>query len=407
MSHAIAQDIETLSPLEHELTPHFPALAEFDSTKALRASPLYARLRPEIERVLSGLVQENFAPVARLPRADDTTQSIRVAAWNIERGKRLPSIIKVLREHPVLRASDVLLLTELDYGMARTDNRFVVRELAEALRMNYAFAPCYLALNKGSGVEAEVAGENTLALHGNALLARYPLQRVHALALPNGKDKMRGKEKRLGAQRAVIADVAHPAGLFRAVSLHLDAHSTQRHRVWQMRLVLDHLARLTPQLPVVIGGDWNTSTYNSRRAVYSILGYFRRVAMGVERVIKHHYPYPERWFERGLFRLLERRGYDYRTLNALGVCTLHYDVADVAANVNMGDWIPQWCFPFINWALRQSGGRCSLKLDWFAGQGIAPAPGRAPQVVGNLRDEASALSDHDAIVLDFLPVQHR
>jgi endonuclease/exonuclease/phosphatase family metal-dependent hydrolase len=402
LSHAIAQDLETLSPLEHELTPHFPALAQFDSTKALRASPLYARLRTEIERVLRGLVQEHFAPVARLPRADDAAQSIRVTAWNIERGKRLPSIIGVLREHPVLRASDVLLLTELDYGMARTDNRFVVREIAEALRMNYAFAPCYLALNKGSGVEAEVAGENTLALHGNALLSRYPLQRAHALALPNGKDKMRGKEKRLGAQRTVIADVAHPSGLFRAVSLHLDAHSTQRHRARQMRLVLDHLARLTPQLPVVIGGDWNTSTYNSRRAVYSILGYFRRVAMGVERVIKHHYPYPERWFERGLFRLLERRGYDYRTLNALGVCTLHYDVADVAANVNMGDWIPQWCFPFINWALRQSGGRCSLKLDWFAGQGITPAPGRAPQVVGDLHDEAGALSDHDAIALDFL-----
>jgi endonuclease/exonuclease/phosphatase family metal-dependent hydrolase len=404
LSHAIAQDIETLSPLEHELTPHFPALAQFDSTKALRASPLYVRLRLEIERVLSGLVQETFAPVARPPRADDAAQSIRVTAWNIERGKRLPSIIDVLREHLVLRASDVLLLTELDYGMARTDNRFVVRELAEALRMNYAFAPCYLALNEGSGVESEVTGENTLALHGNALLSRYPLQRAHALALPNGKDKMRGKEKRLGAQRAVVADVAHPAGLFRAVSLHLDAHSTQRHRARQMRLVLDHLARLTPQLPVVIGGDWNTSTYNSRRAVYAILGYFRRVVMGVERVIKHHYPYPERWFERGLFRLLERRGYDYRTLNALGVCTLHYDVADVAANVNMGDWIPQWCFPFINWALRQSGGRCSLKLDWFAGQGIAPAPDRAPQVVSNLRDEAGALSDHDAIVLDFLPV---
>jgi endonuclease/exonuclease/phosphatase family metal-dependent hydrolase len=407
LSHAIAQDIETLSPLAHELTPHFPALAQFDSTKALRASALYARLRPEIERVLSGLVQEDLAPIARLPRADDAAQSIRVTAWNIERGKRLSSIINVLREHPVLRTSDVLLLTELDYGMARTDNRFVVREIAEALRMNYAFAPCYLALNKGSGVESEVAGENTLALHGNALLSRYPLQRAHALALPNGKDKMRGKEKRLGAQRAVIADVAHPSGLFRAVSLHLDAHSTQRHRARQMRLVLDHLARLTPQLPVVIGGDWNTSTYNSRRAVYSILGYFRRVAMGVERVIKHHYPYPERWFERGLFRLLERRGYDYRTLNALGVCTLHYDVADVAANVNMGDWIPQWCFPFINWALQQSGGRCSLKLDWFAGQGITSAPNRAPQVVSGLRDDAGALSDHDAIVLDFLPVQHR
>ena len=400
MSYAV-QETEVTTPLAHELTPRFPALAQFDSTRALTSSPLYAELRPEIERVLTGLVQENFAP-ARPQRAAQAAPAVRATAWNIERGKRLPSIVRVLGEHPVLRASDVLLLTELDYGMARTENRFVARELAESLGLNYAFAPCYLALNKGSGVESEVAGDNTLALHGNALFARHPLQRAHALALPNGKDKMRGKEKRLGAQRAVIADVAHPAGMFRAVSLHLDAHSTQRHRARQMRLLLDHLARLTPQLPVLVGGDWNTSTYNSRRAVYSILGYFRRVAMGVEHVIKNHYPYPERWFERRLFRLLERRGYDYRSLNALGVCTLHYDVADAVVNTNMRDWIPQWCFWFINWALQRNGGRCSLKLDWFAGRGIKPSPGSAPQVVGGLCDAAGVLSDHDAIVVDFL-----
>ncbi len=407
LSQAISADTnETVAPLAHGLTPFFPALAEFAATKTLTASPLYAELRPEIERVLTGLVQENFAPP--LPHENPTpSRAVRAMAWNIERGKRLPGIVRVLREHPVLRASDVLMLTELDYGMARTGNRFIARELAESLKMNYAFAPCYLALNKGSGIESEVAGANTLALHGNALLSRHPLHRAHALALPNGKDKMRGKEKRLGAQRAVIADVAHPAGMFRAVSLHLDAHSTQRHRARQMRLMLDHLATLTPQLPVLIGGDWNTSTYNSRRAAYAIMGYARRVAMGVGRVIKYHYPYPERWFERGLFRLLERRGYDYRTLNALGVCTLHYDVADVAVNVNMRDWIPQWCFPFINWALQQNSGRCSLKLDWFAGQGIALAPGSAPQVIGDLRDEAGVLSDHDAIVLDFLPASHQ
>ncbi|HEX8071735.1 MAG TPA: endonuclease/exonuclease/phosphatase family protein [Pyrinomonadaceae bacterium] len=401
MSYAVVEKSEAPpAPLAHALAPHLPALAAFDSTRALKRAPLYARLRPEIERVLSGLVAESFAP-ARPRAAAPPGQTIRATAWNIERGKRLPSITRVLKEHPTLRASDVLLLTELDYGMARTGNRFVARELAESLGLNYAFAPCYLALNKGSGVEAEVAGANTLALHGNALLARHPLLRAHALALPNGKDKMRGKEKRLGSQRAVIADVAHPAGTFRAVSLHLDAHSSQRHRARQMSILLAHLARLAPQLPVLIGGDWNTSTYNSRRAAYSILGYFRRVAMGVHNVIRNHYPYPERWFERGLFRLLERRGYEYRSLNALGVCTLHYDVADVAVNVNMADWIPRWCFWFINWALQQNGGRCSLKLDWFAGRDIRPAGTHAVQVVGNLRDDAGVLSDHDAIVLDF------
>lgn len=401
MSYTIEPETEAASPLDHTLAPHFPALAEFDSTPTLAASSLYQQLRPEIERVLGHVVQEDFAHTEAARTRSTDASNVRATAWNIERGKRLESIKRVLREHPVLRASDVLLLTELDYGMARTGNADVAREIARSLGMNYAFAPCYLALNKGSGVEVDVEGENVQALHGNALLSRYPLRRVHAIPLPNGKDKMTGKEKRLGQQRAVVADVAHPAGMFRAVSLHLDAHSTQRHRYRQMRLVLDHLEGLEPRLPTLIGGDWNTSTYNSRRALYSILGYARRVAMGVGNVVKNHYPYPERWFERKLFRELERRGYRYRELNALGVCTLHYDVGDAAVNTNMGDWIPQWCFWFINWALKKHEGRCSLKLDWFAGKWIKRDADTPPQVVGELRDADGVLSDHDAIVLDF------
>jgi hypothetical protein len=113
------------SVLEHDLQPYFSELAQFDSTKALEASPLYARLRPEIERVLGSVAREDFAPggIART----NQNSFIRAAAWNIERGLRLDSIIRVLREHPTLSRSDVLLLTELDYGMARTENRFVAR----------------------------------------------------------------------------------------------------------------------------------------------------------------------------------------------------------------------------------------------------------------------------------------
>lgn len=389
------------SILDHKLGQHLAALTEFDSTKALEASTLYQSLRPEIERVLNGVVEENLATT--LTGGSFTqTHSIRATAWNIERGIRLDSIIRVLREHTALRGSDLLLLTELDYGMARTENRNVAREIAESLEMNYVFAPCYLALTKGSGLEVEVRGENTQALHGNALFSKHPLTNAHAIALPNGKDKMRGKEKRLGNQKAIIADVDHPLGQFRAVTLHLDAHSTQRHRHLQMRILLDHLEKLTPPLPVIIGGDWNTSTYNSRRAAYSIAGFFRRVLMGVRHVINNHYPYPDRWFERGLFRELEKRGYNYRDLNEAGAGTLHYDVQNLAVNTNMGDWIPAWCFWFINWALKEHEGRCSLKLDWFAGRDIFVAPGMQPKVIGDLRDSDGPLSDHDAIVLDFI-----
>ena len=79
--------------------------------------------------------------------------------------------------------------------------------------MHYAFTPCYLNLAKGSGVEYDVAGENDLGLHGNAILSRYPLRNIRAVALKNGKDKMKGREKRLGRQTAVVAEVEFPQGL--------------------------------------------------------------------------------------------------------------------------------------------------------------------------------------------------
>ena len=362
----------------------------------MERSPEYEKVRQKVERVMASVVQENMSPTPirlKLP--------VRAAAWNIERGTALEGITKVLQSHPRIKDASILFLTELDYGMARSSNLFIAYELARSLEMNYVFAPCYLALNKGSGLESEVAGENVQSLHGNALFSKFPLQDAHSLALPNGKDLMRGNEKRLGCQRAVIATVHHPEGPFLAVSLHLDAHSSQRHRHYQMKLVLDHLDSLGTSLPVLIGGDWNTSTYNSRRALFSILGYVRRVLMGVHRVIDYHYPYPDRWFERHLFRELERRGYEYRNLNQPGTCTLHYNVKDLAANRRMADWIPNWCFWFINWALEKNQGLCSMKLDWFAGKNIEVDSTSPPLVISDVHTKYGVLSDHDPIVLEF------
>jgi len=373
--------------------PLLEDFGRFNSIQELESSPLYQKTKPDIDRILNKVWCEDFAHQPLSPRENLR----RVVAWNIERGMRLHGILHFLRMHPLLVNADVLLLSELDWGMARTENRFVAREIAAALRMNYAFAPCYLALSKGAGIERRAGGENQESLHGNALLSRFPIRNAHSLALPNGKDKMKGAEKRIGSQRAVIADIKHPQGILRAVSLHLDAHSSQRHRYLQMRRVLDHLETLHPQLPVLIGGDWNTTTHNASRAAYSILGYCRRVLMGVRNVVANHYPYPERWFDRRIFRELERRNYRYRELNTPGDCTLHYNVADLAANLNMGEWVPAWCFWFINWALARTGGSCSMKLDWFAGKDIHPlAPAAA---VPGLAIDGKPVSDHDPIVI--------
>lgn len=394
--------------LDHDLNPYFSELLKFNSLEETVKSAVYQKIRPTVERILNAIVQENFADEAAAagenPKAVNP-DFVSAVAWNIERGNVFEGILDALKNHPRLKEKDVYLLTELDYGMARSKNRFVARELARELKLNYAFAPVYIALQKGSGIEAEAEGENTKSIHGLAVFSRYPLKNVQAVALPNGKDKMHGKEKRLGHLRALVAEVGHPAGRFRAVTVHLDVHCSRKHRQRQMKIILDHLEKLPP-LPTVIGGDFNTTTYNAQNATRAIMGFWRRVMMGVNNVKENHYPHPDRSFERGLFRELEKRGFQYKPFNTLGTGTLHYDMENVAYNMNLGDWVPEWCFPFIFWASRKAGGKFSLRLDWFAGKNIRLAEGKKPETIGNLKDaDGTPLSDHDAIALDFVPLK--
>jgi len=280
--------------------------------------------------------------------------------------------------------------------MARSGNRAVAQILARELGLHYAFAPCYLNLAKGSGVEFGVEGENELGLHGNAVLIRYPLDNARCISLENGKDKMAGREKRLGNQTALAVDVALPATPLTAVAVHLDAQSRQGHRRGQMEDVLDALGE---DRRAIIGGDWNTTTHNSSRAFPAIMGYWLRVFLGIDRSIEH-YLHPYRWFEKGLFQLLEQRGFDYCACNRLGERTMSYDVDCDKTRQNLGEWVPGWCFAFIRWALRNHEGRCPLKVDWFATRGIRTED---PVILHELREGRRVpLSDHDAIGVEVL-----
>ena len=403
MTHSIFA--ETAAPpeiLTHDLNRFFPELLEFESIEATEKSEIYQQIKPVVERIMNAVVRENFARDSNLEVQH--SDSVAALAWNIERGNIYEGIADALKHHGQLKDKDVLLLTELDYGMARSKNRFVAQDLARQLELNYAFAPVYIALQKGSGIESEMAGENTISIHGLATFSKYPLKNVHAVALPNGKDKMWGKEKRLGYLRALIADIEHPAGDFRAVTVHLDAHSSRKHRHLQMKIILDALDKLPTKLPTLIGGDWNTTTYNAQSANHAIAGYFWRVLIGVKNVVKNHLPHPDRHFEKNLFGELEKRGYEYKKFNESGAGTLHYDIESIEKNTNLRDWVPEWCFPFIFWAAKRVGGKVSARLDWFAGKNIEIVG--KPQTVGNLVDENNTpLSDHDAITLDFTPIK--
>jgi endonuclease/exonuclease/phosphatase family metal-dependent hydrolase len=377
---------EPYALVESELKRHFPALRRCRSTRELLRHPVYPSIEPALTKVLTTADTGSFASVSAPPK-----DRYRVVAWNLERGIELDGQLDALKSHPYLRDVDLFLLTETDVGMARSGNRDVAREIAQELQLHYAFAPCYLNLAKGSGVEYEVTGENKLGLHGNAVLSRYPLSKARSIQLENGKDKMSGREKRLGNQAALAVEVDFPNEPLTAVAVHLDAQSRQAHRREQMRVIMESLRE---DGAAIIGGDWNTTTHNSSKAFYAIMGYWLRVFLGIDRSI-HHYLHPYLWFERELFGLLESFGFDYKNCNVLGEHTMSYDVTCGKTRQNLGEWIPGWCFAFIRWALKNHQGRCPLKVDWFASKGLTT---ENPTVLHEFREGRNPpLSDHDAI----------
>lgn len=378
--------------LTHELTSYFSEFARFNSTQELESSPLFKKLQTQITSVLEGYEEESFAPT------NEPKPKYKTVAWNIERGRHYKGVREILGEHPEIADADLFLLTECDLGMARSENRHIARELAKELNLNYFFAPSYINLSKGCGHEVEYDGENTLGIHGNAIFSRYPLSNFRTVPLINGKDKMKGNEKRIGQQMALVADVHFGNQTLTTACAHLDAHSSQQRRAEQLQGVIDLIEKSGGAHPIMLGGDWNTSTYNSSRPIHVIVGFWVRVCHGIDNMIANHYTHPDQYWERRLFQMLEDRGFDYKSANKDGAGTLIYDIKDPEQEQNLKDWVPHWCFRFIEWALKNHNGRLEFKLDWLAGRQLKIDN---PKVIEDVVVDGKRSSDHSAISTEF------
>src|SRR5436190_13935789 len=173
--------------------------------RLLRTDLRLQDLAREVSRQLHSFTQV-YLP-AQSPAVRSLSQ-LKAIAWNIERGKNLESLLKVFRSHPEFKQADLFLLTEVDWGMARSGNRNVSGELGDAMGFYSYFAPSYYNFTNGHGFERNSLGENSLGLHGKAILSRFPLQDIRVIPLPNAIDKLRSKEARLGEKRALIGSIA-------------------------------------------------------------------------------------------------------------------------------------------------------------------------------------------------------
>jgi endonuclease/exonuclease/phosphatase family metal-dependent hydrolase len=263
----------------------------------------------------------------RRPEVDRLGPALRTTVWNIERGsefelvrlalgdpekfvqeaskqaKAIPANLEEIRaEAALMKDSDVLILNEVDLGMARSDYRDVARELAAALGMNYTFGVEFVEVDRIElGLEdlhAPVAADDAeftrdlkvdplryRGLHGTAILSRYPIRdarifRFRACYDWYDKEKQEiakleagrrlaasrvflervSREVRLGNRMMLVARLEIPesaTGMITIAAPHLENKTKPQCRQQQMSELLEDLKE--DRNPLILGGDLNTT----------------------------------------------------------------------------------------------------------------------------------------------------
>jgi endonuclease/exonuclease/phosphatase family metal-dependent hydrolase len=287
-------------------------------------------------------------------------------AWNAERCKRVEAAADLLAP----TGADAILLSEMDWGMARSGQRHATRELAAALGCGYVFAVEFLELGLGNESErARHAGEaNAVGYHGGAILSRHPLLDPALVRLGGDGDWFDGSrgERRVGGRIALVAKLRVAGTEIALASVHFESHADPAFRAAQMRTLLDALQVYAPGAPALVGGDVNAHSLGRR--------HFRdrellRAALEEDRE-RLARPVPHE----PLFAAAEGAGFDWRRCNAEGSTERR--------------------------RAPEPSGRGVLKLDWFFTRGLATSD---PEVMPALDGADAALSDHEAIAITVAP----
>jgi endonuclease/exonuclease/phosphatase family metal-dependent hydrolase len=351
-----------------------PELLTFDELALLSVNePLPLRLMDKLDQILHTPFISNEAHYRgiqpRIPTVPGLGPSLRVLLWNIERGVHLDEILLLLTdaegflrasgkraprfrsdlmgqppdEDPsdaesslaeqvrILQEADVLVLNEVDWGMRRSGYREVVRELGDALGMNWAYGVKFVEVDpahlKTNGLMNFEAGERALlldalaaerqklrGLQGTAVLSRYPiraawvrpfelqpydwfhdekrlppLERGRRAAFNLMGDRL-VREMRRGGRMTLLVELEVPQlpeGRLAIVAPHLENRTSPGNRRRQMEELLRWIRHIP--FPVVLAGDLNTMGFdgNSWSLGWKLHRILVQTDFWVNRGIKH------------------------------------------------------------------------------------------------------------------------
>jgi endonuclease/exonuclease/phosphatase family metal-dependent hydrolase len=229
----------------------------------------------------------------------------RVTQWNIERGFHIEDINmifnqpenylekldaknlkpttkdKLREEMRALKDTDIFILNEVDIGMQRTDYKNIAKEMANIIKGDYAFAPEFLELAPEYLDDPKLDKTRLKALHGNAVVSKFPIRSVKFIRLPLCYDWFEGESKKLtaleevrrassrlvinedviteirqGSRVALVTEIELPNhDKISVVSVHMENRTLPECRVKQIDEILNAIK--DTKTAVILGGDFN------------------------------------------------------------------------------------------------------------------------------------------------------
>jgi endonuclease/exonuclease/phosphatase family metal-dependent hydrolase len=301
--------------------------------------------------VLHAIEVRSVPELASPPR-----QSLRIAAWNLERCKYVEPSAELLRQS----GADIILLSEMDVGMARSGNRHTTRDIADSFHAGYAYAVEFVELGLGTPEEElRFKGQsNAKGLHGNAIVSSVPFCDPTKIALDHGSlwFDLDWHHRRIGGRNALAVSLKGFCQKIILISIHLETLTNPEGRARQVETILDYVEREAAGAPVVLAGDFNV-------AALPLL----------DRPLESE---TQTWFEEPekfepLFKLLRAAGFDWQKSNTRE-----------QTRRTMNDGRPE---PAVK------------RIDWFFTRGLTVSN---PKVWPAQDEKGKPLSDHEMITLD-------
>jgi len=278
---------------------------------------------------------------------------IKLAAWNAERLKFIKDSYSILSFH----CPDIILLSEIDIGMARSGNKDTVRELASMMGMEYIYGVEFIELGHGDKLETLEFGDqkNDAGYHGNAIMSRIGLKDPFMLRLDDGAvwfgSNATLDQNRLGGRMAIGACIRWNNQNVWFISVHLESKTDAGNRRFQIDRLLMYLNKHIGDAPCVIGGDLNTNTNCEKQLILNKNDNF---IIGETET---------------MFYSFKRHGFEWANSNTLET-----------TQRSRPDGNPKPPFS---------------KLDWILVRGLDASE---PQTVSAIDDDGEAISDHEIIM---------